>query len=133
MHKVILDTNFLMEAARPIDIFSCVEKQMHTPFEFIVPQAVLDELQKFANGKSKKARAAKLAFVLVKQRAQPQSVVQRFLFARKEIPLKILPSSEKHADDAIVKIAEGATVATLDKGLQKRLPKGVRVLSNIVN
>ena len=58
-------------------------------------------------------------------------MVAKLLFPSNEIPLKTAQCSEGHADDAIVRIAEDdAIVATLDKGLQRRLLKAkIRVLT----
>jgi|GEM_PF-284267 len=126
--KVVLDTNaLLLFGQEHLDIFSEVSKTMTEPYELLVPQQVHDELTKLAQKKSRDGMAAKLGLALLneKLKRQQEPFFSRLLFPTKEIPLKTVSSSQHHADDAIVAIAEDdpahVIVVTLDKGLQGRL------------
>ncbi len=122
--KVVLDTNVLLLFGQGIDVFSEIAAAMDEKFSFVVPELVLKELEALAAKKSKDGRAAKLGYAIVQRKLQKQPLMARLLFGNKEIPLKTVPCSETHADDAILRIAEdGAIVATLDKALQRRLLK----------
>jgi rRNA-processing protein FCF1 len=89
----------------------------------------MKELETFAKRKSKEGVAAKLAWTLVQEKIRRnQEPFYVKMLGRKEIPLKTVSvSGKKHADDAIVKIAEDdpqhTIVATLDKRLRDRLLK----------
>ncbi len=135
--RIILDTNVLfLFGQERIDVFAEIERAVDKVDAFLVPEPVMDELEKLAAKASKDGRAAKLGLALVRERERRsrEGPLARFLIGgRKEIPLKtVRGSGEKHADDAILRIAEddpAAVVATLDKGLQRRLLKAeVRVL-----
>lgn len=114
--KVILDTNFLMlPGSKGLDIFTEIQRLMNEPYDLYVLTATFTELENIAKGntatKTKGADKfnAKLAFVMAKQKG-----------------LKTLRSSSKNTlvDDQIIDLANEQTyVATLDKGLQKRLEK----------
>lgn len=113
--NVLLDTNVLLLPARGVDVFSGIEGVVSVPFRFCTLSCILDELLRLSQGNGRDSFAAKLGFVLVKQK-----------------DLKIIRcSSDKHPDDVIVEVAdpESFIVATQDKALIKRLrSKGVRVL-----
>jgi len=136
MTNVILDTNvLLLFGQKGMDVFAEIGRAMQERYEFTVPELVLAELERLGKKASRDGRAAKLAYTLVHERLKMkhEPLVAKLLF-RKEIPLKTVPCSEHHADDAILRIAEGdaahTIVATLDKGLQRRLlDKGVRILT----
>ncbi len=113
--KVVLDTNTLLLLNEGIDIFSLINDALNEPYTLCTTQGVLDELERMMVKKSKQGFAAKLGYILAKQK-----------------DLKILQSSLKtHVDDAIVDLAtpKRHIVATQDRELiQKLLEKGVRVL-----
>ena len=112
--KVILDTNILLLPAEGIDIFTALQDTMNEPYTLCTYTIIMQELKKLMAGKKKESFAAKLGYILAKQKA-----------------LKILTSSSNlHADDVIVeKTTKKMIVATQDKELIKRLKdKGVRVL-----
>ncbi|MBR9692713.1 hypothetical protein GOV07_02145 [Candidatus Woesearchaeota archaeon] len=131
--KVILDTNVFTLFGQGIDVFIEIDKVIKDKYEFVIPDLVLQELEKLSKKTTKDGRAARLGNMIVQERLarQKEPLVAKLLFPSKEIPLKTVQCSEKHADDAIVRIAEDdGIVATLDKGLQRRLLKNkIRVLS----
>ena len=101
--KVLLDTNFLMAVAQfKIDIFK--ELKGH---DLRTLNGVVRELKKHAEGKGKKAQAAKFALKLVKSKG-----------------LKVLYSKDKDTDKAIVGYAKkGYAVATQDRLLRTKSKK----------
>ena len=112
--KVVLDTNALLLFDKGIDVFTLIERAIDEPYELCTHENVYHELERLMEGKKKSSFAAKLGFILAKQKA-----------------LKILSrSSEEHVDDVIVRYADDRTiVVTQDRELIKRLTaKGVRVL-----
>ncbi len=131
--KVLLDTNALLLFGQGRDVFAEIEALLNEPFEFVVLEPVLAEVEKLAEKASVDGRAAKLALALVKarERQSSENVLSKLVSpsSKKRIPLKIVRGSrDVHADDALFATADGdAIVATLDKGLQRRLK--CRVLS----
>ncbi|MBU0756825.1 MAG: PIN domain-containing protein [Nanoarchaeota archaeon] len=128
MLKIILDTNFLLiPFTVNVDIFRELERIIDEPYEVIVLEKSLDELEnitKTGNGKEK--LAAKLAFQLIKKKG-----VKVISFPHeKQKSLYTPANSQKHiiVDDLILAFADEKTiVATQDKGLKKRLKdKGIR-------
>lgn len=117
--KVIIDTNFLLELGKGVDIFTAIDQLMTEPYELCYIDKTLDELKNIqeglASGKTKGADKfnAKLAFILVAQKG-----------------LKKLKSDSLYVDDAIVSHSqEGVYVATMDLKLQKRVSeKGAKVI-----
>ena len=103
MRKVILDTSFILTAVRQkVDFFHYLE--MHG-MEAIVPEQTLKEL---------KGLGAELAL----------KIMEKHKFKSVRIP-------GKDADSAIVKLAKEnsrALVATLDKGLMKRIKNSKMIL-----
>jgi rRNA-processing protein FCF1 len=135
--RVLLDTNaLLLFGQEHLDLFSGIADVMKEPYELVVLDHVLAELTALTKKKTRDGQAARLGLVLVRQKENETKagILDALLVAKKRIPLKIIPGSkEKHADDAIVAIAEDdkerSVVCTLDKGLQRRLlKKGIRVL-----
>ena len=117
MHKVILDTNFLMiPGQHKVDIFGEIERVLDVPFELCVVEESLHELERIVmSGTQKEKFAAKLGLVLAIQKS-----------------LKRLACSKGvSADDEIVKASDKDTfVATQDAALKKRVQKkGARVIS----
>lgn len=117
--KVLLDTNFLLQLGKGIDIFTAIDRVMSEPYELCYIDQTLKELKDIMDGKAKGRTKgadkfnAKLAFILVQQKG-----------------LKKLKSSSEYVDDAIVDLAkEGVYVATMDVALQKKVnEKGAKVL-----
>ena len=113
--RIILDTNFLMLPNQGIDIFTKIEEAMKEPYKLYTTTGVMKELEKIMAKKSKEGFAAKLGYILAKQK-----------------DLKIINSSSKiHTDDAIIKIAKPKKdiIATQDKELTRKLrEKGVRTI-----
>lgn len=132
MHKVILDTNILLVPGQfKVDIFSEIDRLMDEPYELIVLEGSLDELEKIIQdaAKGEDKRAARLGKMLLEHHKKRD-------FSAAETgqckALKILPgSSGEYVDDAILSIAEDDTlVATNDNQLKRRLlERGVRVIS----
>ncbi len=113
--KVILDTNFLiLPGSQGIDVYTQIPLAVSEPIVLVVVKQTLSELKLLLEGKSKEAFNAKLGYILAKQKG-----------------LKILSSSHRGADDAIVaQTTEGTYVATLDKELQRRVKeKGGRIIT----
>lgn len=132
--KVVIDTNaLLLFGQEHIDVFSGIDDLIKEPHEVTLPELVIKELEKLSQKNSRDGRAAKLGLALVTERLRRQSepFLAKLLVPAKEIPLKTVSSSQQHADDAILEIAEDdkAIVVTLDKGLQRRLlDKKLRVI-----
>jgi len=134
--KIVLDTNVFTLFGQGVDVFSEIERAVDGKPVLVVPDCVVSELERLAKRATKDGKAARLGFMILQERLarQREPFLTRLFFPTKEIALKTLRRSEKHADDAILAIAEddpaGTVVATLDKGLQGRLLKaGVRVLT----
>ncbi len=107
--KIILDTNFLIAVAQfKIDIFR--ELKGHELY-LILP--VVIELNKISRGKSKDARSAKLARILLKAQN-----------------LKTLKPNETSADKALIEYSKkGYAVATQDIALKEKLEEqGAKVI-----
>ncbi|MFH1649832.1 MAG: PIN domain-containing protein [Candidatus Woesearchaeota archaeon] len=103
--KVFLDTSFLIEMARKkVDGFTGIMQVVDDTVEFCTTPEVWDELKRLSEGKTKEARAAKLAFVLAKQ--QNLKTVQGFF--------------KRHTDDALLVEAKGGMIATQDAAFKKR-------------
>lgn len=132
---VILDTNFLLLYGQEhIDVLTGIATALQEPYEFVVIEPVMQELERLAESNSRDGRAAKLGLAIVqaKLKSSSEPFITRLLF-KKEIPLKMVSSSIKYADDAIIAIAEEkpkSIVATLDRGLQRRLlNKDIRIIT----
>ena len=113
MKKILLDTSILLLPGMELkDIFTPLEQE----FELLIPEACLKEIVAMSAGDSKKARAARLALVLIKQKN-----------------LKILPSTHfERADDELLRRAReiGAAIATVDKELKRRARKrGIEIIN----
>ncbi len=110
-----MDTNFLLVPGQfNVNIFLEFERIMDEPFELCVLEGTLEELQELAEGNSKKARDAKLGYVLAEQKG-----------------LKKLRGSQDHVDDALVNMVDDETlIATQDKELKQRVKeKGGKVIT----
>ena len=112
--KVVLDTNALLLFDKGVDLFTLIAQAMQEPYELCTHGNVYQELERLMQGRKKESFAAKLGYIMAKQKA-----------------LKTLSrSSDEHVDDVIVKKADNNTVVvTQDRELIARLTsKGVRVL-----
>ncbi len=114
MKKILLDANFLMMPAQfKVDIFSEIERLCGFPYELVVPEVVVKELEKIKAGQ-KGSAAARLALQLLEAKS-----------------VKVVRSKNKtlkNADKIILDTAnkEEYIVATQDKAL-KRLLKQKKV------
>lgn len=130
MRKVILDTNMLLVPGQfKVDIFTELDRIMDEPYEIVVLEGTIEELQKIgetASGADK--QAAKLAHLLLEHQQKRDFAASTTSQCK---ALKIIPGSKTaYVDDAILEIAEDdCFVATNDGELKHRLlEKGVRVI-----
>lgn len=113
--KILLDTSTLLLLHEGVDIFTLSTKAMDEPHILCIHEAIYKELEKLMVEKTKRGFAAKLAYVVTKQKALKT----------------VTGSSHKHPDDALVEAARPKTtvIATQDKKLAKRAhEKGVKTL-----
>jgi uncharacterized protein len=108
MHKIILDTNFLLIPYQfKVDIFSEIDRIITEAHILYVLDKTIDELHKIISDKNQKQadkQAAKLALALIQAKN-----------------IEIIKTHEDlFVDDLIVK-QEGYIVATRDKNLKRRL------------
>jgi rRNA-processing protein FCF1 len=104
MKRVVLDTNALLLPGRSgTSILDLLERE---GFALVVLKPVLDELTKLAQDRSQTASSARLALSLIKQKG-----------------LKVVSSSVRYADEAIVAYCTktGAHAATADLALRREL------------
>jgi len=117
MVEVIIDTNFLLTCAKQkVDLFEDLGILLIS-FKAVIPAGVISELKKLRKDKKlkiKEREAANLALqILAKEN------IRKF-------------ESEQSVDDAIVSYAlknKGVLVATLDRGIKKRLNKKVKFIT----
>lgn len=111
MKQIVLDTNFLMYAAKyKIDVVTELDRICNFAYKIVLPEQVLNELIGLGTSKKvtgKDREAALLALQLVKN-------------------IEILKIPGKNADDALLKVAQGTILATMDKELRKRFKKDKR-------
>ena len=114
MHKLYLDTNFLLIPGQfKVDIFSEIKRILEENVEICILEETISELHKIIETANIKDRyAAKLALQLTKH-------------------LKTEPSSFDNVDDRLVALAkQGDYVATQDGALKRRLKeKKVRIIT----
>ena len=114
MKLIVLDANFLLYSAKfKIDIEAELERICDFSYELVVPEQVINELTKIGEtGKGKDRDAALLAL----------QIASRF---------EIRKIEARNADEALLKLASGNVLATMDKVLRKRFKKGksARVLA----
>ncbi len=112
-----------------VDIFTELERLMDEPYETVILEGTLKELERIAKeGSAEDRRAAKLAQLLVEHQRKGAFAAAG---GAKCKALKIIDgSAQGYVDDAIVAIAEDdALVATNDGELKRRLlERGVRVI-----
>ncbi len=107
MKLIALDTNFLLYAAKyKIDIVSELDRICDFSYKMVLPEQVLKELKGIStSGKGKDREAALLALQITNN------------FGIQKI-------DAKSADDALLMLASGNVLATMDKELRKRFKKG---------
>lgn len=112
-----------------VDVFTEIERLMDEPYELVVLEGTLKELERIAKeAGADDRRAAKLAQLLVDHQRKGASAAAK---AGRCKGLKIIDgSAHGYVDDAIVAIAEDdALVATNDGELKRRLlERGGRVI-----
>jgi len=107
MYKIILDTNFLINAIKfKLDIFSELKKTLDNPFKVYIVDKTLDELK-----------------------SKPNERLIRTFIERKGINI-IKTAKNKYTDDLILeKSTENTVIATQDKELkEKAKKKGLKTL-----
>ncbi len=101
-NKVVLDTNALLSIEElKIDIFEELRGLGYT--DFIVPGAVLEEIEKLSEKGGKASKASRVALQFIEK-------------------LRVVDSPSGSADDSVIYIAEreGASVFTNDRELRRR-------------
>lgn len=130
MKKAIIDTNMLLVPGQhKVDIFTQLDSVIDDSYQIIILESTIKELNDIIQGKNgstgEDKQAAKLALMLIEHQKQ-----RDFAASTNCKGLKVISSSVKHTDDAIITIAEDDTlVATNDSKLRQRLlEKGVQVI-----
>jgi rRNA-processing protein FCF1 len=110
--QVILDTSFLMDVAK-FGIELDELRALAGPGELVIPEPVIVELKRIASSRGRAGRAAAIALRLIEHEK-----------------LKILKTSERDADEAILKLAgKPVMVATDDREMRKLLKRlGVKTI-----
>ncbi|MEM4397661.1 MAG: hypothetical protein QW757_03510 [Candidatus Woesearchaeota archaeon] len=150
--QIILDTNFLLlPFTLKIDIFSEINKIVFFPYEFVVLEQSIDELNKIASNKNEKGKdreAAKLAIKLIKQKQEKNELkIINFIKDKQKTLYKAINSRNLLVDDIILmlassqedkeikeiqdkkKIRENFIVATNDAILKKKLKNlGIKII-----
>jgi rRNA-processing protein FCF1 len=117
--KILLDTNFLLTCAKQkVDFASLIAEQVDERLEWIVPEEVIAELEDLATRKEMKGKdkdAAKLALILIKNQGYES-----------------VRLNNKNVDVGIADFIRGKIIAlaTLDKGLKKRVDNTLIVISD---
>ncbi len=106
MKKILVDSNFLIDCLKfKVDFLENIEKLIEEPFEILILENVLRELEKMSKKKTKESKYARLALKIVKEKN-----------------FRILKSSFEDTDEAIVSASDKNTiVATNDLKLRKTL------------
>ncbi len=106
---VILDTNMLMLLHRGIDVFNSIEETIEARVEFIIPQPVIEELEKLASrGTPSERRAAANALRIIGEKKASIISIPR-------------PTGTVDLDIALYARTRGCLVATNDKELRRTL------------
>jgi len=115
---IILDTNFILTCVRQeIRLFEQL-KDIYPEEKIIVPEIVIQELNHLAKN------------IKLKMSERESADLSLQLIGRESILILDLP--EEKADDAIVNYAlknSGTIVASLDKGMMKRLKRKAKFLT----
>lgn len=117
--KILLDTNFLLTCAKQkVDFVSLISEQIGEGVEWIIPEEIVGELTELSERKEMKGtdrEAAKLALALID-----------------EIDYESVRLKNKNVDVGIADFIKGKSIAlaTLDKGLKKRVDNILIVISD---
>jgi rRNA-processing protein FCF1 len=117
--KVLLDTNFLLTCAKQkVDFATLIAEQVDEKMEWIVPEEVIDELTELSERKGMKGidkDAAKLALMLADK-----------------MGYELVRVNNKNVDVGIADFIRGKLIAlaTLDKGLKKRVDNTIITISD---
>jgi rRNA-processing protein FCF1 len=117
--KILLDTNFLLTCAKQkVDFPSLIAEQVDEKLEWIIPEEVIGELTELSERKGMKGKdkdAAKLALILAEK-----------------MGYESLRINNKNVDVGIADFIRGKLIAlaTLDKGLKKRVDNTLIVISD---
>ena len=118
--NIILDTNFLIYAAKyKIDLIAELDR-LYGKYDLIVPHMVFLEIEKLRKGKGKGKFVASLALAITKKLIEDKK-------------LKIMGVESRNADEEIIKLLElpelgDEIVATMDSELSRKIKKKVRIL-----
>jgi len=118
--NIILDTNFLIYAAKyKIDLIAELDR-LYGKYDLIVPHMVFLEIEKLRKGKGKGKFVASLALAITKKLIEDKK-------------LKIMGVESRNADEEIIKLLElpelgDEIVATMDSELSRKIKKEVRIL-----
>jgi rRNA-processing protein FCF1 len=125
MLTALVDTSLLLDAAAgKLEIFGKLGVLMDGPFEAVVPQGAVAELERKAREKGRKGAEGRFALAMVNGAVAKNA-------ARIE-------ASEGHVDDWLLSRAKelgtGAIICTNDAGLRRRAKQaGVRVIAIMHN
>jgi rRNA-processing protein FCF1 len=117
--RILLDTNFLLTCAKQkVDFSSLIAEQVDEKIEWIIPEEVIAELEDLSTRKDMKGKdkdAAKLALVLIEK-----------------LGYKSVRVNNKNVDVGIADFIKGKDIAlaTLDKGLKKRVDNTIVTISD---
>jgi len=117
--KILLDTNFLLTCAKQkVDFASLIAEQTEGRPEWIVPEEVIAELEELSTRKEMKGKdkdAAKMALLLADK-----------------MGYELVRVNNKNVDVGIADFIRGKliTLATLDKGLKKRVENTIITISD---
>ncbi|MEM2139096.1 MAG: hypothetical protein QXM96_03000 [Candidatus Woesearchaeota archaeon] len=151
---IILDTNFLLlPFTLKIDIFSEINKIVFFPYEFVVLEQSIDELNKIASNKNEKGKdreAARLALKLINQKQKKNELkIVNFIKDKQKTLYKAINSRNLLVDDIILMLAssneyneknienyiifknlkDNLIVATNDADLKKKLKNlGIKII-----
>jgi uncharacterized protein len=117
--KIILDTNFLIYAAKhKMDYLEEISNLINEGFELVVPKQVINELKMLKEDKWKKVTGA------------DKTAADLALKLLEHNKVKVIDIIGKSVDDAIVDLANSDSkniVCTLDRGMRLNLPRVILV------
>jgi rRNA-processing protein FCF1 len=117
--KIILDTNFLIYCAKnKLDYKEEISNLINEGFDLVVPEQVINELNKLMKDKFKKVSG---------KDKQACNLALQLLNINK---VKIVKTEGKTVDDAIINLAaedKKSIICTLDRGMRKQLPRVILV------
>lgn len=104
--KVVLDTSIIFQAYEyKSNIFEMLKDRLGN-VAFLIPLAVVEEVERISRNRGKRGLKAKTALILLKHYEEDIDVVP----------------SQRNADNAVIEVAKAmnASIATADKALAKR-------------